>query len=271
MLVPVVQPCVTWFTVCPDVRSDWSIQFLWITPKWNNKYDSITFMEWLSDEWPDLRKLWRPHYWRCMLMFQFSDEFNIYYREAGAGALNIAIEGPSKAFIEAVDRGTGYVTVGYIVHKEGRCHDLDKNWHLFTRTALYISSHGLSLIHMGWHWFTWTGISPHWPSFVRMSWHWFTWTGIGSRDWHWFTRTGIGSHELSLVHMGWHWFIWTGISPHIGCHLFAWAGIDSHGRALVHVTGIGSQELALVHKNRHWFTWAVISSHGLALVHMDWH
>jgi len=47
------------------------------------------------------------------------NEFNIYYREAGAGTISISIEGPSKAKMDVVDRGNGYITVGYTVDKEG--------------------------------------------------------------------------------------------------------------------------------------------------------
>lgn len=47
------------------------------------------------------------------------NEFNIYYREAGAGSISISVEGPSKAQFDVVDRGNGYITVGYIVSKEG--------------------------------------------------------------------------------------------------------------------------------------------------------
>jgi len=48
------------------------------------------------------------------------DEFNVYTREAGAGTVGVSIEGPSKAEIQMVDRHCGYVTVGYIVSKEGK-------------------------------------------------------------------------------------------------------------------------------------------------------
>jgi filamin len=47
------------------------------------------------------------------------NEFNIYYREAGAGNLSVSIEGPSKADLKLVDRHGGYVTVCYVVSKEG--------------------------------------------------------------------------------------------------------------------------------------------------------
>lgn len=60
--------------------------------------------------------------WICL------DEFNVYYREAGAGSLSVSIEGPSKADLTLVDRHTGYVTVCYVVSKEGtydRC--INKN------------------------------------------------------------------------------------------------------------------------------------------------
>jgi filamin len=50
---------------------------------------------------------------------QSKNEFNIYYREAGAGSLGISIEGPSKAKMDVIDKGNGYVTVGYVVDKEG--------------------------------------------------------------------------------------------------------------------------------------------------------
>lgn len=47
------------------------------------------------------------------------NEFNVYYREAGPGSISISIEGPSKAQMDVVDRGNGYLTVSYIVEKEG--------------------------------------------------------------------------------------------------------------------------------------------------------
>ena len=48
------------------------------------------------------------------------DEFNVYTQEAGPGKLTINIDGPSKAKIDVVDRRTGFVTVSYVVDKEGR-------------------------------------------------------------------------------------------------------------------------------------------------------
>ena len=51
------------------------------------------------------------------------DEFNIYTREAGAGILSVAIEGPSPAKIELVDNPNGYSMVSYIVTKDGRFDD----------------------------------------------------------------------------------------------------------------------------------------------------
>lgn len=47
------------------------------------------------------------------------NEFNVYYREGGAGNISIAVEGPSKAVIKVVDKGTGYLNVAYTVAKEG--------------------------------------------------------------------------------------------------------------------------------------------------------
>lgn len=50
----------------------------------------------------------------------FADDFNIYTREAGAGSLSVAVEGPSKAQMTVDDRGHGYTTVSYKVFKEGK-------------------------------------------------------------------------------------------------------------------------------------------------------
>lgn len=47
------------------------------------------------------------------------NEFNIYYREAGAGTLSVSVEGPSKAEITLVDRNCGYITCSWVVPKEG--------------------------------------------------------------------------------------------------------------------------------------------------------
>ena len=49
----------------------------------------------------------------------FLDHFNIYTREAGAGNMSVAVEGPSKAEMNVIDRGHGYTTVSYKVKKEG--------------------------------------------------------------------------------------------------------------------------------------------------------
>ena len=48
-----------------------------------------------------------------------SDEFNVYTHEAGAGVLSVTIEGQSKASIDIIDRGTGFVTVSYVVQAAG--------------------------------------------------------------------------------------------------------------------------------------------------------
>lgn len=47
------------------------------------------------------------------------NEFNIYTREAGAGILSVAVEGPSQAKIEMIDNANGYTMVSYSVTKEG--------------------------------------------------------------------------------------------------------------------------------------------------------
>jgi filamin len=53
-------------------------------------------------------------------MFLFNlDEFNIYTREAGAGGLAIAIEGPAKAEIDFFDRKDGSCGVSYVCPEPG--------------------------------------------------------------------------------------------------------------------------------------------------------
>ncbi len=56
-------------------------------------------------------------------------EFSIWTREAGAGGLSIAVEGPSKAEISFEDRKDGSCGVIYIVQEPGEvynrtCYDL---------------------------------------------------------------------------------------------------------------------------------------------------
>lgn len=45
--------------------------------------------------------------------------FNIYTREAGAGGLSIAVEGPSKAEIDFQDRKDGSCEVAYTCTEPG--------------------------------------------------------------------------------------------------------------------------------------------------------
>lgn len=49
----------------------------------------------------------------------FEDFFNVYTREAGAGNLSVAIEGPSKAKISIKENPSGFSIVSYEVPKEG--------------------------------------------------------------------------------------------------------------------------------------------------------
>ena len=51
-------------------------------------------------------------------------DFNIYTREAGAGGLSIAIEGPSKAEIEFEDRKDGSCGVTYVCTEPGKVSSL---------------------------------------------------------------------------------------------------------------------------------------------------
>lgn len=46
-------------------------------------------------------------------------EFSIWTREAGAGGLSIAVEGPSKAEINFEDRKDGSCGVSYVVQEPG--------------------------------------------------------------------------------------------------------------------------------------------------------
>ena len=48
-----------------------------------------------------------------------SDHFNIYTREAGAGSLSVAIEGPGNAKIKVEERPHGFLGVSYSVDKPG--------------------------------------------------------------------------------------------------------------------------------------------------------
>lgn len=54
-----------------------------------------------------------------MLFFLVSAEFSIWTREAGAGGLSIAVEGPSKAEITFEDRKDGSCGVAYVVQEPG--------------------------------------------------------------------------------------------------------------------------------------------------------
>lgn len=51
-------------------------------------------------------------------------EFSIWTREAGAGGLSIAVEGPSKAEITFEDRKDGSCGVSYVVQEPGESADL---------------------------------------------------------------------------------------------------------------------------------------------------
>lgn len=55
-------------------------------------------------------------------LFDSTAEFSIWTREAGAGGLSIAVEGPSKAEINFEDRKDGSCGVSYIVQEPGTSH-----------------------------------------------------------------------------------------------------------------------------------------------------
>ncbi|TWW57270.1 Filamin-A [Takifugu flavidus] len=58
-------------------------------------------------------------------------EFSIWTREAGAGGLSIAVEGPSKAEITFEDRKDGSSGVSYIVQEPDRLEPVGSSWILF--------------------------------------------------------------------------------------------------------------------------------------------
>lgn len=57
-------------------------------------------------------------------MFACVAEFSIWTREAGAGGLSIAVEGPSKAEISFEDRKDGSCGVAYVVQEPGKSHQI---------------------------------------------------------------------------------------------------------------------------------------------------
>lgn len=57
-----------------------------------------------------------------------SAEFSIWTREAGAGGLSIAVEGPSKAEISFEDRKDGSCGVSYIVQEPGEDKPSDQSF-----------------------------------------------------------------------------------------------------------------------------------------------
>lgn len=61
----------------------------------------------------------------CLVNFQFScifspAEFTIWTREAGAGGLSVAVEGPSRAEISFDDRKDGSCGISYVAQEPGR-------------------------------------------------------------------------------------------------------------------------------------------------------
>lgn len=59
----------------------------------------------------------------CVLSCASTAEFSIWTREAGAGGLSIAVEGPSKAEIAFEDHKVGSCGVSYIVQEPGTHQD----------------------------------------------------------------------------------------------------------------------------------------------------
>lgn len=60
------------------------------------------------------------------LWCSFPADFSIWTREAGAGGLSIAMEGPSRAEISFDDRKDGSCGVSYIAQEPGRAKPLPR-------------------------------------------------------------------------------------------------------------------------------------------------
>jgi len=58
-----------------------------------------------------------------MMTMMMTDDFTIYTHEAGAGALSIAMEGPSKADIDFKDNKDGTCDVQYTCSEPGMSAD----------------------------------------------------------------------------------------------------------------------------------------------------
>lgn len=61
--------------------------------------------------------------------------FNIYTREAGAGELSVAVEGPSDALIKLEERPHGFLGVAYKVKVAGVFHFLKK--YIFIKFSIH--------------------------------------------------------------------------------------------------------------------------------------
>jgi len=59
------------------------------------------------------------HSWCNICIASVTGHFNIYTREAGAGGLSIAVEGPSKAEIDFQDHKDGSCEVAYTCTEPG--------------------------------------------------------------------------------------------------------------------------------------------------------
>lgn len=79
-----------------------------------------------------------------MLFGSCTAEFSIWTREAGAGGLSIAVEGPSKAEIIFEDRKDGSSGVSYTVQEPGESWWTDDE-NMMQRSALFNPDHCLCL------------------------------------------------------------------------------------------------------------------------------
>lgn len=73
----------------------------------------------------------------CVNLFVLVAEFSIWTREAGAGGLSIAVEGPSKAEIAFEDRKDGSSGVSYIVQEPGE--NRGERWMLCVAQGQFVS------------------------------------------------------------------------------------------------------------------------------------
>lgn len=77
--------------------------------------------------------------WSFLISSLSPADFSIWMREAGAGGLSIAVEGPSRAEISFDDRKDGSCGVSYIAQEPGTQDTHSSAWCLFTDVSLWVT------------------------------------------------------------------------------------------------------------------------------------